>query len=123
MSVLVFLLFSGEDSGEDLADGARLAGLLTVERFRFGLGPVREAVLSPLRFVDASELRRLRNGRKTLSPASFSSSDMTVVDLRGRFEGRGFDDISVTRYHVGSNAVIEGQARPGMRRLSYDFTS
>lgn len=102
-SIFDFLLFSGDDCGEDLIDEARFVDLVVTVRVRLDVEPFELFERFPLGLViDELELLRLRSGRGAFLLVSSSSSDKTMVDRRGRFAGRGFDDIPATRVHVDS---------------------
>lgn len=104
-SIFVFLLFSGDDCGEDLIDEARFVDFVVAVRVRLDFVPFEISGRLPLGFAfEELELLRLRSGRSAFLLVSSSSSDKTIVDLRGRFAGRGFDDIPGTRSHVGSES-------------------
>lgn len=104
-STLVFLLFSGDEWGEDLIEEARFAGLAVAVRVRFDFRPFELVCELPSGFVfEELEVLRLRSGSSAFLFVSSSSSDKTMVDLRGRFVGRGFDDMPAVRFHVGSGS-------------------
>lgn len=104
LSFVDFLLFSGEDFGDDLVDVVNAALFL----FSFRAGFDREPFVLAVDLVDGLVFIKdwLRSGGNELLVSSSSSSESTAVDLRCRFAGRS-EDMVRPDHHFGSALVCE----------------